>query len=211
MPEFAYQVIDPLGRDIKGKVHAANDDAARAVLAKKNFYVVKLNEAEARRSVLSDLQRRRRRLSTKQLTLFTRQFSSLIQVSPLEEAIRTISRQSEQAHVRDILGNYDAYRRIEEERSTQKSADRKEAAEEKQVAKQNAVKTKLSFKEKHELEQLEKEVPRLEEEKKMLEEKLNSNLTDHEELLKVTAKLGEIVSELDEKGLRWLELSEMPQ
>lgn len=108
MPEFAYQVIDPLGRDIKGKVHAANDDAARAVLAKKNFYVVKLNEAEARRSVLSDLQRRRRRLSTKQLTLFTRQFSSLIQVSPLEEAIRTISRQSEQAHVRDILGNVHA-------------------------------------------------------------------------------------------------------
>lgn len=108
MPEFAYQVIDPLGRDIKGKVHAANDDAARAVLAKKNFYVVKLNEAEARRSVLSELQRRRRRLSTKQLTLFTRQFSSLIQVSPLEEAIRTISRQSEQAHVREILGNVHA-------------------------------------------------------------------------------------------------------
>lgn len=108
MPEFAYQVIDTLGRDIKGKVHAANDDAARAALAKKNFYVVKLNEAEARRSVFSYLQRRRRRLSTKQLTLFTRQFSSLIQVSPLEEALRTISRQSEQAHVREILGNVHA-------------------------------------------------------------------------------------------------------
>lgn len=108
MPEFAYQVIDTLGRDIKGKVHAANDDAARAALAKKNFYVVKLNEAEARRSVFSDLQRRRKRLSTKQLTLFTRQFSSLIQVSPLEEALRTISRQSEQAHVREILGNVHA-------------------------------------------------------------------------------------------------------
>jgi general secretion pathway protein F len=58
--------------------------------------------------VFSDLQRRRRRLSTKQLTLFTRQFSSLIQVSPLEEALRTISRQSEQAHVREILGNVHA-------------------------------------------------------------------------------------------------------
>lgn len=108
MPEFAYQVIDTLGRDKKGKVHAANDDAARAVLAKKNYYVVKLDTAAARSSLLSDLQRRRRRLSTKQLTLFTRQFSSLIQVSPLEEAIRTISRQSEQAHVREILGNVHA-------------------------------------------------------------------------------------------------------
>jgi general secretion pathway protein F len=108
MPEFAYQVIDTLGRDKKGKVHAANDDAARAALAKKNYYVVKLDTAAARSSLLADLQRRRRRLSTKQLTLFTRQFSSLIQVSPLEEAIRTISRQSEQAHVREILGNVHA-------------------------------------------------------------------------------------------------------
>lgn len=108
MPEFAYQVIDTLGRDKKGKVHAANDDAARAMLAKKNYYVIKLDTAAARSSLLSDLQRRRRRLSTKQLTLFTRQFSSLIQVSPLEEAIRTISRQSEQAHVREILGNVHA-------------------------------------------------------------------------------------------------------
>lgn len=105
MPEFAYQVIDTLGRDIKGKIHAADDEAARAALAKKSYYVVKLDSAAARQSVLTGLQRRRRRLSTKQLTLFTRQFSSLIQVSPLEEAIRTISRQSEQAHVRDILGN----------------------------------------------------------------------------------------------------------
>lgn len=105
MPEFAYQVIDTLGRDIKGKIHAADDEAARAALANKSYYVVKLDIAAARQSVLTGLQRRRRRLSTKQLTLFTRQFSSLIQVSPLEEAIRTISRQSEQAHVRDILGN----------------------------------------------------------------------------------------------------------
>ncbi|WP_430446136.1 type II secretion system inner membrane protein GspF [Sphingorhabdus contaminans] len=105
MPEFAYQVIDTLGRDIKGKIHAADDEAARAALAKKSYYVVKLDSAAARQSVLTGLQRRRRRLSTKQLTLFTRQFSSLIQVSPLEEAIRTISRHSEQAHVRDILGN----------------------------------------------------------------------------------------------------------
>lgn len=105
MPEFAYQVIDTLGRDIQGKIHAADDEAARAALANKSYYVVKLDSAAARQSVLTGLQRRRRRLSTKQLTLFTRQFSSLIQVSPLEEAIRTISRQSEQAHVREILGN----------------------------------------------------------------------------------------------------------
>jgi general secretion pathway protein F len=47
--------------------------------------------------------RRKARLNAKQLTLFTRQMSSLVQVSPLEEALRTISRQGEQPHVRTIL------------------------------------------------------------------------------------------------------------
>ena len=46
-----------------------------------------------------------KKLGTKQLTLFTRQLSSLIQVSPLEEALRTVSRQNEKEHVRDILSN----------------------------------------------------------------------------------------------------------
>lgn len=108
MPEFAYQVIDTLGRDKTGKVYAADDAAARALLTRKNYYVVRLTAAAARNSVFKNIQRRRRKLSTKQLTLFTRQFSSLIQVSPLEEALRTISRQSEQAHVREILGNVHA-------------------------------------------------------------------------------------------------------
>ena len=44
------------------------------------------------------------RLSAKELTLFTRQLSTLIQVSPLEESLRTIGRQSEQEHVRAIVG-----------------------------------------------------------------------------------------------------------
>ena len=60
--------------------------------------------APARVSVLASLPiKRQPRLNAKQLTLFTRQLSSLAQVSPLEEALRTISRQSEQPHVRQIL------------------------------------------------------------------------------------------------------------
>lgn len=113
--------------------------------------------------------------------------------------------------VRDILGNYDAYRRIEEQRSNQKSADKKIEVEEKKIAKQESTKNKMSFKEKHELEQLEKELPRLEADKKMWEDKLASNITDHEELIQVTEKLGAVVAELDEKTMRWLELSEMAQ
>lgn len=103
MPDFAYHAIDPDGREKRGRIAAANDDQAREALAQKKLYVVRVEPAPARVSALSALPVRRRRLSTKQLTLFTRQLSSLVQVSPLEEALRTISRQSEQPHVREIL------------------------------------------------------------------------------------------------------------
>lgn len=104
MPEFAYHAIDPDGRERRGRISAANDDMARAQLVSKKLYIVTVTPAEARASVFANLPlKRQARLNGKQLTLFTRQLSSLAQVSPLEEALRTISRQSEQAHVRQIL------------------------------------------------------------------------------------------------------------
>ena len=104
MPEFAYHAIDPHGREQRGRIAAANDDAARDRLTSKNLYIVSVAPAPARASVLASLPiKRQPRLNAKQLTLFTRQLSSLAQVSPLEEALRTISRQSEQPHVRQIL------------------------------------------------------------------------------------------------------------
>jgi len=104
MPEFAYHAIDPDGREQRGRIAAANDDAARDRLTSKNLYIVSVAPAPARASALASLPiKRQPRLNAKQLTLFTRQLSSLAQVSPLEEALRTISRQSEQPHVRQIL------------------------------------------------------------------------------------------------------------
>ncbi len=108
MPDFAYHAIDLEGREKRGRIAAANDDVARKTLLQRKLYVVRVEAAPARRSALADLKMRRRKLNTKQLTLFTRQLSSLVQVSPLEEALRTISRQSEQAHVRDILSQVHA-------------------------------------------------------------------------------------------------------
>ena len=104
MPEFAYHAIDPDGRERRGRVSAANDDLAREALVLKKLYIVSVAPAEVRASVFANLPLKRQpRLNAKQLTLFTRQLSSLAQVSPLEEALRTISRQSEQPHVRQIL------------------------------------------------------------------------------------------------------------
>jgi ATP-binding cassette subfamily F protein uup len=112
--------------------------------------------------------------------------------------------------VKDILGNYDTYRRWEEQEAIRRSNVRKEQQQEeiKADSKQDEQKTKLTFKEKFEYDQLEKEIPQLEIEKAQLEKQLADAGTDHEALLKVTDKLGKIVQELDAKSMRWLELGE---
>jgi ATP-binding cassette subfamily F protein uup len=67
---------------------------------------------------------------------------------------------------------------------------------------------KLSFKEKHEFETIEKEMPALQKEKVELEEKMNTGSLNFEALQKAAARIGEIAALLDEKEMRWLELSE---
>jgi ATP-binding cassette subfamily F protein uup len=70
-------------------------------------------------------------------------------------------------------------------------------------------KKKPSFKEKREFELLEKEIADLSKEKEIVNDKLNNNQTPFEELQKLSVRIGEIAQLLDEKELRWLELSEV--
>jgi len=67
---------------------------------------------------------------------------------------------------------------------------------------------KLSFKEKREHEQLEKEIEKLEDEKAAIERELGSGVPAYEELAAKTARLAEVMEQLDEKMLRWMELDE---
>lgn len=110
MPDFSYAAIDTAGRERRGKLTAADAEAARALLLDRKLFPVRIDDA-ARGDTTPLLQRNisfRRRLSPKQLTLFTRQIATLSQVSPLEEALRTIMRQSEQEHVRRVLARVHA-------------------------------------------------------------------------------------------------------
>ena len=68
---------------------------------------------------------------------------------------------------------------------------------------------KLSFKEQRELEQLEKDIPALEQEKGELETLLSSGTLSHEELTATAAKIADIINSLEGKEMRWLELSEI--
>jgi general secretion pathway protein F len=109
VPEYSYLVVDPAGREKRGQVRAETPELAEQALAARRLYVVKVEpaadraEATGTTPLLSRGLLRRRKLSAKQLTLFTRQLATLVQVSPLEEALRTVSRQSEREEVRTIL------------------------------------------------------------------------------------------------------------
>lgn len=111
MPDFAYTVIDPAGREKRGKVKADSASEARAQLEAKRLFVVKMGETAAETNAkarATPWSAGGKRLSGKELTLFTRQLSTLAQVSPLEEALRTITRQSEKPHMRAIVGRVHA-------------------------------------------------------------------------------------------------------
>jgi ATP-binding cassette subfamily F protein uup len=117
-----------------------------------------------------------------------------------------------EGQVKDIMGSYSQFRLTMDE---MKETNRIKASEEKKSAPEKSSvekpKVKLSFKEKYEFDELEKEIPLLEEQKKSLENQLSQSTSDHSELLQITEKLGELISQLDEKSFRWLELSEKGQ
>lgn len=70
-------------------------------------------------------------------------------------------------------------------------------------------KRRLSFKEKRELEELEKMLPELEEEKTQLETLLSGGATEADEIAKASVRYKEVQEKLDEVEMRWLELSEV--
>lgn len=106
MPDYDYLALDTAGREQRGSVSAPSIDDARARLDRKRFYVVRIEQGSgtvAKPPLLSKSIFARRKLTPKQLTLFTRQLATLVQVTPLEESLRTISRQGEEAHVRTVI------------------------------------------------------------------------------------------------------------
>ncbi len=106
---------------------------------------------------------------------------------------------------RDFPGNYTDYRNWKLAQKREKQAEVKEAK--KTVTKAPREKKKLSFNEKREFEQLEKDIELLEAEKKQLDDQMAAG-GPYEELQKLSERMGIVMKELDEKGDRWLELSE---
>lgn len=127
--------------------------------------------------------------------------------------------------VRDFPGNYTEYRDKKEQEEKQIGKDAK-ASQQQTAAKSASIdaspvsftadttaktatqKKKLSFKEKFEFEELEKDIAKLEAQKAKITEDLNTSTDNHDDIVKWTGQIGNIITQLDEKSLRWLELSE---
>jgi general secretion pathway protein F len=104
--DFDYIAIDTRGAEKRGHVAASDIDRARASLDARKLYVVRLEPGTApaaKGRPLFGLQLGTPKMSGKNLTLFTRQLATLNRVSPLEESLRTITRQTEQESVRAIV------------------------------------------------------------------------------------------------------------
>ena len=120
-----------------------------------------------------------------------------------------------QGDIQDFPGNYTQYRawaeRQQEDKNTAPKNDSrtKTPADRKSETTNMQVKRKMTDKEKRELEQLEKDIAQLEEEQRNIEEALCGNLTDVERITTMSKRLAQVKEELDTKGMRWLELSEI--
>ncbi len=113
--------------------------------------------------------------------------------------------------VKDFPGNYTQYREwaaMEESKGTKDSRGSADVRET-NTGYRHADRRKLSYKEKRELEQLERDIEALETEKKKIEEALCGGTTAVDEITAMSKRLPLLNDELDEKSMRWLELSEI--
>ena len=115
-----------------------------------------------------------------------------------------------QGEVKDFPGNYTQYREWEKMESGSSSTPSNTSSPSSPSKNyRHDDRRRLSYKEKRELEQLEREITALEEEQRLLEEQLCSGTLSVEELTEKSKRLPLLKEELDEKGMRWLELSEI--
>ncbi|MBS7565798.1 ABC-F family ATP-binding cassette domain-containing protein [Mucilaginibacter sp. Bleaf8] len=104
-------------------------------------------------------------------------------------------------------GNYSSWR-IEQEEAKQAAKQKAAAPAPVQAAPAAPKKSKLSFKEQKELETTEAEIAQLEVKIKGLTDQLNT-LTDHQQIINISTEIETLNNTLDEKTMRWMELTEL--
>ena len=114
-----------------------------------------------------------------------------------------------QGEIKDFPGNYTQYREWASLAENKTSSTSSTNTTSTKPSYRHDDRRRLSYKEKRELEQLEKDIETLEAEKKQIEEALCGGTTSVDEITKLSKRLPVLNDELDEKSMRWLELSEV--
>lgn len=114
--------------------------------------------------------------------------------------------------IKDFAGNYSEYlvwkRDFEAARRAAAAAEEQRNRPTEEPRRQKPASKRLSFREQQEFAALDAEIPTLESEKAELEALLSSGTLPHEELTRTAERIGTLINEIDEKTMRWLELSE---
>ncbi|MBP3682802.1 MAG: ABC-F family ATP-binding cassette domain-containing protein [Rikenellaceae bacterium] len=114
--------------------------------------------------------------------------------------------------IKDFAGNYSEYlvwkRDFEAARRAAAAAEEQRNRPSEEPRRQKPASKRLSFREQQEFAALDAEIPALESEKAELEALLSSGTLSHEELTRTAERIGTLIDEIDEKTMRWLELSE---
>ena len=113
--------------------------------------------------------------------------------------------------IKDFPGNYTQFREWESLKPKAEAADKPNTTSEKKEKREfvGEQRRKKTYKEKCEFERLEKEIAELEKEQKQIEEELCSGTLSIEQLTEKSKRLPAIKESLEEKEMRWLELSEI--
>ena len=113
-------------------------------------------------------------------------------------------------HIKDFVGKYSEYREYLRDKDEEERAKQRAMTQPKPQAQRShdTSKRTLSFKEQRELEQIEQDLASLSSERTALETELSSGDLSFERLTECSKRIEELIALIDEKELRWLELSE---
>lgn len=109
MPTFKFEAMDPTGQEIKDEIEAQNEEEAQATIRQMGYYVTKI-AVKRSKAVAGPAKAKKKRafaiggVSTKELTLFTRQLSILQDAGlPILRSLRILQNQAKGARMRNSL------------------------------------------------------------------------------------------------------------
>jgi general secretion pathway protein F len=108
MPAYHYVAVNTLGREQKGVIEADSEKLARQLLRDKSLVPMNIRPAQEKKTSVKEnwlsIFNQSRGLSSKEISLFTRQFATLLSAGmPVEESLAAVGEQTEKPHMKGLI------------------------------------------------------------------------------------------------------------